>query len=75
MRKQQYLAATLSALAIIGASVALFRTKPVVAQTQSSAAVFTSDGKLQLPTGYRRWVFVGAPLTPNGLNNGMAMFP
>ena len=28
-----------------------------------------------LPTGYRRWVFIGAPLTPNGLNNGKAGFP
>ena len=75
MRRQQYLAVTLSGLAAIGASVALFRTTPVVAQAQRSAAVFTSDGKLQLPTGYRRWVFVGAPLTPNGLNNGKANFP
>jgi hypothetical protein len=39
------------------------------------AAVFTADGKLRLPVGYRRWVFVGAPLTPNALNNGNASFP
>lgn len=38
-------------------------------------AVFTADGKLTLPTGYRQWVFIGAPLTPNGLNNGKAGFP
>ena len=75
MKRQRYLAVTLSGLAAIGASVALFRTTPVVAQAQRSAAVFNSDGKMQLPTGYRRWVFVGAPLTPNGLNNGMANFP
>jgi hypothetical protein len=75
MQRQRYLAVTLSGLAAIGASVALFRTTPVVAQAQRSTAVFTSDGKMQLPTGYRRWVFVGAPLTPNGLNNGMANFP
>jgi hypothetical protein len=30
---------------------------------------------LPLPTGFRKWVFVGAPLTPNGLNNGKAGFP
>ena len=75
MRRQQYLTVTLSGLAAIGASVALFRTTPVVAQAQRSAAVFNSDGTMQLPTGYRRWVFVGAPLTPNGLNNGKANFP
>ena len=75
MRRQQYLAVTLSGIAAIGASVVLFRTTSVVAQTRRSAAVFNSDGKMQLPTGYRRWVFVGAPLTPNGLNNGKANFP
>jgi len=37
--------------------------------------VFDADGKLKLPVGYRHWVFVGAPLTPNGLNNGKAGFP
>ena len=35
------------------------------------------DGKLELlsPDDYRRWVFVGTPLTPNDLNNGKAAFP
>src|SRR6201982_2895876 len=75
MQKKQSLAATLTAIAVIGVSVALFHAKPLVAQTDRSAAVFTSDGKLKLPTGYRRWVFVGAPLTPNGLNDGHAGFP
>ena len=75
MRRQQYLAVTLSGIAAIGASVVPFRTTAVVAQAQRSAAVFNSDGKMQLPTGYRRWVFVGAPLTPDGLNNGKANFP
>jgi hypothetical protein len=32
--------------------------------------VFDADGKMKLPTGYRGWVFVGAPLTPEGLNDG-----
>jgi hypothetical protein len=75
MQKEQYLAVTLTGIAAIGAFVALLCTAPVVAQTERSAAVFTSDGKLELPVGYRRWVFVGAPLTPNGLNNGKAGFP
>jgi hypothetical protein len=51
LQKKQYLAATLTGIAVIGASVALFRTKPVAAQTERSAAVFTSDGKLELPVG------------------------
>src|SRR5262249_31967087 len=75
MRRQPYLAVTLSGLAAIGASVALFRTTPVVAQAQRSAAVFTSDGKLQLPAADRGWFSVAAPLTPTGLNTGKANSP
>jgi len=37
--------------------------------------VFTKDGNLVLPTGFREWVFIGGPITPNGLNNGNALFP
>lgn len=39
------------------------------------AATFNSQGELVLPEGFREWVFIGAPLTPNGLNNGKAGFP
>ena len=59
----------------IAATFALAKTKEVTASAASSTAVFDSNGRLQLPCGYRRWVFVGAPLTPNGLNNGKAGFP
>jgi hypothetical protein len=75
MQKRGYLTAIVGGIAVIGASVALFQARPVVAQAQGSAAVFTSDGKLQIPTGFRSWVFIGAPLTPNGLNGGEANFP
>ena len=36
---------------------------------------FAKDGNLVLPTGFREWVFIGGPITPNGLNNGKALFP
>ncbi len=36
---------------------------------------WTKDGKLVLPTGFRKWVFLGSPLTPNALNDGAAGFP
>ncbi|HEX4413594.1 MAG TPA: cytochrome P460 family protein [Lacipirellulaceae bacterium] len=36
---------------------------------------FTSAGKLKKPSGYRQWVYVGTPLTPNDLNGGEAPFP
>jgi Cytochrome P460 len=41
----------------------------------STTAQFTPDGKLKLPVGFRRWVFIGAPTTPNALNDGEANFP
>jgi Cytochrome P460 len=36
---------------------------------------FTPEGKLKRPIGYRKWVYVGTPLTPNDLNGGEAPFP
>ena len=37
---------------------------------------FTIDnGKLDRPTGYREWIYVGTPVTPNDLNDGKAAFP
>ena len=33
------------------------------------------DGQLERPTGYREWIYVGTPLTPNDMNDGKAAFP
>lgn len=33
------------------------------------------NGELERPTGYREWVYVGTPVTPNDMNNGKAAFP
>ena len=41
----------------------------------TAAVEFTPDGKLKKPDGYRNWVYVGAVVTPNDLNDGVAMFP
>src|SRR5690349_13366455 len=71
----KYIGRDLVVTTMIGAGAALFYNTLVVAQAQQSSAVFTPDGKMKLPTGYRRWVFVGAPLTPNALNGGKANFP
>ncbi len=60
---------------VIAASSLLTYSRGVAAAASESTAVFDADGKLQLPVGYRHWVFIGAPLTPNGLNNGKAGFP
>ncbi len=32
-------------------------------------------GELIKPEGYREWVYVGAPVTPNDMNDGKAPFP
>src|SRR5262245_55653198 len=70
----------LTIIAIVGvgllAGTVFFpETTSVAPERSQSPAVFDSDGKMKLPTGYRSWVFGGAPLTPNGLNNGKANFP
>ncbi len=72
---QKYLLAIVVGVGLLVGSVSLLTTNPVAAQAQQSAVVFNADGTMQLPTGFRKWVFVGAPLTPNGLNNGKAGFP
>lgn len=59
---------------LIGALLAV----AVVGLSQSSGhsgPVFTKDGELALPTGFREWLFIGGPITPNGLNGGNAPFP
>ena len=70
---QKYLLAIIVGLGLAASAVYMLAAKPVVfAQSEQSSAVFDSDGKLQVPDPhvFRRWVFVGAPLTPEGLNNG-----
>jgi len=70
--------AAVISLGLAASAVYMLVTKEVVAaKPEQSSAVFGPDGKLQLPDPhvFRRWVFVGAPLTPNALNNGHANFP
>ena len=43
---------------------------------QSDAIVqYDDQGRLIRPTGYREWIYVGTPLTPNDLNPPEAPFP
>ena len=41
----------------------------------SYEATFTANGDLIRPAGWREWIFIGSPLTPNNLNGGEAGFP
>src|SRR5262245_36309176 len=86
----KYLFAGMAAVALVGTGLWL-RTTPAIAagglpssadhepghavDGQPPPAVFEPDGRVRVPTGFRKWVFVGAPLTPNGLNHGEAGFP
>ena len=36
---------------------------------------YTKEGDLVLPKNWRSWVYVGSPLTPDGLNDGKEGFP
>lgn len=56
-----------SVLALFGAGCA-----SVHAQMQAPSQV---GDVVALPDGFREWVFVGAPVTPNALNGGAAAFP
>ena len=38
-------------------------------------ASWNSKGELIRPEGWREWVFVGTPVTPNDMNGGKAPFP
>ncbi len=62
------LAVLFGAALMIGA-VGLSQSKP------QKGPEFAKDGNLVLPTGFREWVFVGGTITPNGLNDGKALFP
>lgn len=33
------------------------------------------NGELERPSGYREWIYVGTPITPDDMNNGKANFP
>ncbi len=45
------------------------------AEAKVLRAEFTKEGEVKMPEGWRKWVYVGTPLTPNALNGGEAPFP
>jgi hypothetical protein len=65
----------LIALVVVGAVFLIPASEGVAEHHGDSVAKFDADGNLLRPVGYREWVFVGTPLTPNELNSGMAPFP
>ncbi len=47
----------------------------VAAKSNADEYYTIKDGQLERPTGFREWVYVGTPVTPNDLNDGKAAFP
>lgn len=48
---------------------------PPMGKSMEPTAKYEGDGSLVRPEGYREWVYIGTPLTPNDMNNGNAAFP
>lgn len=74
----KWLAGILVPVGIVGAG--LWMAFAPDARAQGAAAAkplveFTADGKAKQPVGYRKWVYIGTPVTPNDLNDGEASFP
>ena len=67
---QNSVLAVVVGLGLGASSQYLLVAKPAAAQTEQPSVAFNADGTVQVPTGFRKWVFVGAPLTPEGLNDG-----
>ncbi len=44
-------------------------------EAQKPLVTFNENGELVRPTGYRKWTYVGTPVTPNDMNDGNAPFP
>ncbi len=66
----------ITTLSIIAAIFAISSAGKVEADAHEKyEATFNADGELIRPAGWREWVFVGSPLTPNSLNGGAAPFP
>jgi hypothetical protein len=61
---------TLPQLAMIA-----FATLTMVTTASAEEYFQLKGGALQRPEGYREWIYVGTPVTPNDLNNGKAPFP
>lgn len=64
-----YLAAALAVGLAFGAQAQM------AVGAEVTEATFIGQNEAVQPVGYRKWVFVGSPLTPHALNEGKAPFP
>jgi len=66
---------TVLSQALLGIAATLLIGQAIADDANNYEATFTADGELIRPAGWREWVFIGSPLTPNSLNGGAAPFP
>lgn len=66
---------SLAVVLTLGIAVLLLLASPKVGTAEKSWAKFDKEGNLLRPDGWRDWVYVGTPLTPNDLNPPAAPFP
>lgn len=71
MKTMKTMKTTFASIAAVGALAQLLTAGPAAAEEFYSI----KNGQLERPTGYREWIYVGAPVTPNDLNDGKAAFP
>ncbi len=57
------------------AGTAHAQTAGATTAMKPKAAMYDKNGKLVRPADHREWIFVGAPVTPNDMNDGKAAFP
>ena len=73
------LSASVLLVAAAGVTAALLPGPPISTASAQMAkggpAQINDQNETSIPDGFREWVFLGAPLTPNGLNGGEAGFP
>lgn len=69
------LAVSLLAAGALAAASTFDSSSITPTQDMDSTAVYDREGNLARPRGYRSWTYVGAPLTPNDMNDGKAAFP
>ena len=66
---------TCHAIWFLGLIAALCIVQPVLAADVNEPR-FDNEGNLLRPdVGYREWIYVGTPVTPNDMNGGKAPFP
>ena len=88
MTKKKRLAGPIVLLAVISAPILMQGCGTSAAPTRTAeagenesqatsppSAAYNDNGELMRPENHREWVFIGAPVTPNDMNDGQAAFP